>query len=52
MRICVVWDVGDEVTSRSYKCLHLISVDGSSVVFFSFRAIAVFFCSSAPVFLS
>lgn len=35
MRIDVVGDAGDEATSRSYKCLHLTPVDGSSVGFFS-----------------
>ena len=33
--ICSLGGSGDEVFSESYKCLHLILVDGSSVVFFS-----------------
>lgn len=35
-------DVGDEVISESHKWLHLIPVDGSLVVFFSFTANALF----------
>ena len=52
MRICEGFAAGDEATSKSYKCLHLTPVDGSSFVFFSFRAIAVFSRPPAPVFLS
>ena len=43
MRIYEGVMVGDEVISRSYKCLHLTLVDNSLFVFFSFKAIAVFF---------
>ena len=52
MRTCAAGDAGDEAISRSYKCLHLTPVDGSSFVSFSFRAIAVFSRPPAPVFLS
>ena len=52
MRTCVAGDAGDKAISRSYKCLNLTPVDGSSSVFFSFRAIAVISRPPAPVFLS
>ena len=37
-------DAGDEATSESHKGMHLALVDGSSVDFFSFAAIALFNC--------
>ena len=35
-------DAGDEAISESHNCMDLIPVDGSSVVFFSFIANALF----------
>ena len=35
-------DAGDEATGESHKCMHVAPVDGSSVHFFSFAAIAFF----------
>ena len=40
--ICVLGGSGDEVINESYKCLHLIPVDGFLVVFFSSESCSLF----------